>query len=124
MARITSRKPTRNVQIDATTSGGERVFHVIAGLAEFQRDLIRERIYGKYAFENERGARRSHAAPAPAGLPLAWRWSPSVCHTKARMGRRPSHNKSHRYANGPVLPTVRETARRPGGGAGASRIVT
>jgi DNA invertase Pin-like site-specific DNA recombinase len=30
-------------QIDTTTSGGKLVFHVFGALAEFERDLIRER---------------------------------------------------------------------------------
>ena len=30
-------------QIDTTTSGGRLIFHVFGALAEFERDLIRER---------------------------------------------------------------------------------
>jgi DNA invertase Pin-like site-specific DNA recombinase len=30
-------------QIDTTTSGGKLIFHIFASLAEFERDLIRER---------------------------------------------------------------------------------
>ena len=30
-------------QIDTTTSGGKLIFHVFAALAEFERDVIRER---------------------------------------------------------------------------------
>ena len=32
-------------QIDTTTSGGKLVFHVFGALAEFERNLIRERIH-------------------------------------------------------------------------------
>jgi DNA invertase Pin-like site-specific DNA recombinase len=32
-----------NEQIDTTTSGGKLIFHVFGALAEFERDLIRER---------------------------------------------------------------------------------
>src|SRR3954451_709933 len=32
-------------QIDTTTSGGKLVFHVFGALAEFERDLIRERTH-------------------------------------------------------------------------------
>jgi DNA invertase Pin-like site-specific DNA recombinase len=30
-------------QIDTTTPGGKLIFHVVGALAEFERDLIRER---------------------------------------------------------------------------------
>src|SRR3954469_15883013 len=32
-------------QIDTTSSGGKLIFHVFGALAEFERDLIRERTY-------------------------------------------------------------------------------
>jgi DNA invertase Pin-like site-specific DNA recombinase len=34
---------SRNEAIDTTTPGGKLVFHILAALAEFERDLIRER---------------------------------------------------------------------------------
>jgi DNA invertase Pin-like site-specific DNA recombinase len=33
--------------IDTTTSGGSLIFHLFASLAEFERDLIRERTKGR-----------------------------------------------------------------------------
>lgn len=41
--------------IDATTPGGRLVFHVFAALAEFERDLIRERTQAGLAAARARG---------------------------------------------------------------------
>src|SRR5215210_3918276 len=42
-------------QIDTTTSGGKLVFHVFGALAEFERDLIRERTQAGLAAARSRG---------------------------------------------------------------------
>jgi len=42
-------------QIDTTTSGGKLVFHVFGALAEFERDLIRERTKAGLAAARARG---------------------------------------------------------------------
>jgi len=42
-------------QIDTTTSGGKLIFHVFAALAEFERDLIRERTQAGLAAARARG---------------------------------------------------------------------
>jgi DNA invertase Pin-like site-specific DNA recombinase len=41
-------------QIDTTTSGGKLVFHVFGALAEFERDLIRERTHAGLAAARKR----------------------------------------------------------------------
>ena len=41
--------------IDTSTTGGRLVFHVFAALAEFERDLIRERTYAGLAAARARG---------------------------------------------------------------------
>ena len=41
--------------IDTTTSGGKLVFHVFGALAEFERDLIRERTKAGLAAARARG---------------------------------------------------------------------
>ncbi len=43
--------------IDTTTPGGKLVFHVFAALAEFERDLIRERTTAGLAAARSRGRR-------------------------------------------------------------------
>jgi DNA invertase Pin-like site-specific DNA recombinase len=45
--------------IDTTTPGGKLVFHVFAALAEFERDLIRERTAAGLAAARVRGRRGS-----------------------------------------------------------------
>lgn len=42
-------------QIDTTTSGGKLIFHLFAALAEFERDLIRERTNAGLAAARARG---------------------------------------------------------------------
>ena len=49
-------------QIDTTTSGGKLIFHVFAALAEFERDLIRERTSAGLAAARSRG--RNGGRPA------------------------------------------------------------
>jgi DNA invertase Pin-like site-specific DNA recombinase len=44
-------------QVDTTTPGGKLVFHVFAALAEFERDLIRERTSAGLAAARARGGR-------------------------------------------------------------------
>jgi DNA invertase Pin-like site-specific DNA recombinase len=43
--------------IDTTTAGGKLVFHIFAALAEFERDLIRERTHAGLAAARARGRR-------------------------------------------------------------------
>jgi DNA invertase Pin-like site-specific DNA recombinase len=42
-------------QVDTTTSGGKLIFHVFGALAEFERDLIRERTHAGLAAARARG---------------------------------------------------------------------
>lgn len=42
-------------QIDTTTSGGKLIFHVFGALAEFERDLIRERTQAGLQAARSRG---------------------------------------------------------------------
>jgi DNA invertase Pin-like site-specific DNA recombinase len=44
-------------QVDTTTPGGRLVFHVFGALAEFERDLIRERTHAGLAAARARGRR-------------------------------------------------------------------
>jgi len=60
-------------QIDTTTPGGKLVFHVFGALAEFERDLIRERTNAGLAAARARGRRggRPKALADPKRVALA-----------------------------------------------------
>src|SRR5688500_1819952 len=60
-------------QIDTTTPGGKLVFHVFGALAEFERDLIRERTHADLAAARARGrvGGRSKALTDPKKVELA-----------------------------------------------------
>jgi len=51
-------------QIDTTTSGGKLIFHVFGALAEFERDIIRERTQAGLAAARVRGRRGGHLRAA------------------------------------------------------------
>ena len=54
-------------QLDTTTSGGKLIFHVFGALAEFERDLIRERTRSGLAAARARG--RQGGRPKKLGTP-------------------------------------------------------
>lgn len=60
-------------QIDTTTPGGKLIFHVFGALAEFERDLIRERTHAGLAAARARGRTggRPKALADPKKLALA-----------------------------------------------------
>ncbi|MDQ3694682.1 MAG: recombinase family protein [Chloroflexota bacterium] len=60
-------------QIDTTTPGGKLIFHVFGALAEFERDLIRERTHAGLAAARARGRRggRPKKLADPKQLELA-----------------------------------------------------
>src|SRR5204863_1128247 len=47
-------------QIDTTTPGGKLIFHLFGALAEFERDLIRERTKAGLAAARARGRKGGH----------------------------------------------------------------
>jgi DNA invertase Pin-like site-specific DNA recombinase len=47
--------------IDTTTSGGKLIFHIFGALAEFERDIIRERTSAGLEAARTRGRTRVHA---------------------------------------------------------------
>jgi DNA invertase Pin-like site-specific DNA recombinase len=59
--------------IDTTTPGGKLVFHVFAALAEFERDLIRERTSAGLAAARARG-RHGGRPSVLTGHKLQWPW--------------------------------------------------
>ncbi len=56
-------------QIDTTTSSGKLIFHVFGALAEFERDLIRERTQAGLAAARARGRRGGHPRAASLDSP-------------------------------------------------------
>jgi len=54
-------------QIDTTTPGGKLIFHIFGSLAEFERDLIRERTQAGLAAARARG--RQGGRPKKLGTP-------------------------------------------------------
>jgi DNA invertase Pin-like site-specific DNA recombinase len=61
-------------QIDTTTSGGKLIFHVFGALAEFERDIIRERTQAGLAAARARGRRggRRKAQALSTAKKVAW----------------------------------------------------
>ncbi|HEY7908861.1 MAG TPA: recombinase family protein, partial [Thermomicrobiales bacterium] len=60
-------------QIDTTTSGGKLIFHVFGALAEFERDIIRERTQAGLASARARGRMggRPRKLDTPAKVAMA-----------------------------------------------------
>jgi DNA invertase Pin-like site-specific DNA recombinase len=73
-------------QIDTTTSGGKLIFHVFGALAEFERDIIRERTQAGLAAARARG--RMGGRPKKLGTP-----------TKVAMARNLYADPSHSIAD-------------------------
>src|SRR3954452_15590405 len=61
-------------QMDTTTSGGKLIFHIFGALAEFERDIIRERTQAGLAAARARGKRGGRPpALSPEKIKLARR---------------------------------------------------
>ena len=58
--------PSLTEGVDTTTSGGTLIFHVFGALAQFERDLIRERTYAGL----KAAAARGHNASRPPAVTL------------------------------------------------------
>src|SRR5437868_10181542 len=72
IGRLLSKSLTEN--IDTTTSGGKLVFHIFGALAEFERDIIRERTNAGLQAARARGpfgGRRTVMTPAKLRLAQA-----------------------------------------------------
>src|SRR5690348_6725177 len=71
-------------QIDTTTSGGKLVFHVFGALAEFERDLIRERTQAGLAAARARGRKGGRPRSILSDekrLTLAWEMYRNKAHS-------------------------------------------
>jgi DNA invertase Pin-like site-specific DNA recombinase len=68
--------------IDTTTSTGKLVFHLFGAIAEFERDLIRERTQAGLQAARARGRRGGTRAPRVSILPRKSPWSKPSTTTK------------------------------------------
>lgn len=90
-------------QLDTTTSGGKLVFHVFAALAEFERDVVRERTTAGLAAARARGRKggrpRAAALDDPRKVALARRLHADPDHSVADICRalRVSRSTLYRY---------------------------
>jgi DNA invertase Pin-like site-specific DNA recombinase len=84
--------------IDTTTPGGKLVFHVFAALAEFERDLIRERTAAGLAAARARGRNGGRPAALDDGqVELARELYASRRYTTAEIARRLKVGRSTLY---------------------------
>ena len=60
--------------IDTTTSGGKLIFHIFGALAEFERDIIRERTQAGLTAARARGRKGGR----PSVSTMAWRFLPLI----------------------------------------------
>ena len=90
-------------QIDTTTSGGKLVFHVFGALAEFERDLIRERTQAGLAAARARGRQggRPRKLGTPAKVALAQALYDDQRHSVAEICRTLGVSRAtlHRYVD-------------------------
>ena len=68
--------------IDTTTSGGKLVFHLFGALAEFERDLIRERTFAGLAAARARGRVGGHPRADSLNTPPKVALAPSLYNNK------------------------------------------
>jgi len=69
--------------IDTTTPSGRLLFHMLAAVAEFERDLIRDRVLAGLRRAKERGTRSGRSSPSGQSRPRSARpcaaWQPPRC---------------------------------------------
>jgi hypothetical protein len=80
--------------IGTTTPGGRLVFHVFAALAEFERDLIRERTHAGLAAARARGRRGGRPSVMTADKVAAARQMSTVDDAETRTGTPPVWHQS------------------------------
>jgi DNA invertase Pin-like site-specific DNA recombinase len=90
-------------QIDTTTSGGKLIFHVFGALAEFERDLIRERTQAGLAAARARGRKggRPKKLADPKKLALAQQLYDDGQHRHCHDLPNPRHLPSHPLSSAP-----------------------
>jgi DNA invertase Pin-like site-specific DNA recombinase len=104
--------------IDTTTPGGRLVFHVFAALAEFERDLIRERTAAGLAAARARGRNGGRPPVLYDGqVELARELYASRRYTTAEIARRLKVGRSTLYRYLGTRAARRDGASGPGGAA-------
>jgi DNA invertase Pin-like site-specific DNA recombinase len=76
------------VRIDARTAGGRPIFGIFAALAEFERDLVRERVQAGSAAARAKAARLSGAGARPVQVDRATRTPRPAAHKHDILGGR------------------------------------
>src|SRR5438876_2650645 len=84
--------------IDTTTPGGKLIFHIFGALAEFERDIIRQRTLAGLASARARGRKGGRpASMTPTKLALARQMYDSRQHTLADIARTPGVSRASIY---------------------------
>jgi DNA invertase Pin-like site-specific DNA recombinase len=97
-------------QIDTTTAAGRLVFHIFAALAEFERELIRERTRAGLASARARGRKGGRPAkmtPSKLRMAMALMADPSSAAQEVAAHLGISTATLYRYVDGHGAPTTR-----------------
>jgi DNA invertase Pin-like site-specific DNA recombinase len=97
-------------QIDTTTAAGRLVFHIFAALAEFERELIRERTRAGLASaraRGRRGGRPSKMTPSKLRMAMALMADPHSVAQEVAAQLGVSTATLYRYVDGKGAPTAR-----------------
>jgi DNA invertase Pin-like site-specific DNA recombinase len=119
----------RSIQesIDTTTSGGKLIFHVFGALAEFERDLIRERTIAGLAAARARGRRggkpRSPALSDEKKVALAQSLYDDKRNTITEICKLLRVSRSTLYRHIKVEPKLHISKRRSGTSKGRDHVV-
>jgi DNA invertase Pin-like site-specific DNA recombinase len=107
-------------QVDTTTPGGRLVFHVFGALAEFERDLIRERTHAGLAAARARGRRGGRPSVMTAEkLRAARQLYDARQHTIAEIAATLGVSRATVYRS---LATAADGSSRGGAPASSSRV--
>ncbi len=102
-------------QIDTTTSGGKLIFHVFGALAEFERDIIRERTQAGLASARARGRMggRPKKLDTPAKIAMAKALYADENHSIAEICASVGVSRAtlYRYLDAPISPDAGPAGR-------------